>query len=62
MSTETNTIWLEAARDNFEEAVSSRNWYLARAVIEDIKDNGFDQQYELLVREYNRIKLEAAYE
>ena len=41
MSNENNTIWLEAARDNFNQAVDENNFTLAQAIVEDIRDAGF---------------------
>lgn len=45
MSTNENTIWLEAAQENLEEACKQADWSLARAVIADVEDQGFDASY-----------------
>ena len=42
MSTAQNDQWLEAAKDNFDEAVAQGNHSQARAVIADVRDNGFE--------------------
>jgi hypothetical protein len=42
MSHTQNSQWLEAANEHFDEAVSQRNWSLARAVVADIEGYGFD--------------------
>lgn len=34
--------WLEAARDNFGQALAEGNIDLAKAIIKDVKDKGFD--------------------
>lgn len=33
-----NTEWLENAKEWFEEAVTTENWSLARAIIDDVRD------------------------
>lgn len=51
MSTDANTVWLESAFENFEEALSEQNLTLARDIIADIKDKGFvAEAKELLLK------------
>lgn len=38
MSNKFNTEWLESAKEWFEEAVSTENWTLCRAIIDDVRD------------------------
>lgn len=39
-----NEQWLEDARQHFQEAVLNEDWAFARAVIADLKENGFMSQ------------------
>ena len=51
MSTKENDEWLEAAQQNFEEAVTEGNWNLALSIIEDVRSEGFKDQAIVLARE-----------
>lgn len=44
MSHHANTEWLEAAHENFEQALEDRNWGLAEAVIMDTQEAGFSEE------------------
>jgi hypothetical protein len=57
MSVTQNESWLECAKENFDEALSQRNWAQARAVVEDIEGYGFDASE--LRREMNREMYES---
>lgn len=46
MSHDVNTEWLEAANENFEQAVTDQNWKLAQGIIADTKDKGFKEEAE----------------
>lgn len=54
MSNTQNTVWLENAQENFEEALQERDWSTARAILSDIEDAGFDSERKLR-REMNRV-------
>ena len=56
MSNTYNTIFLEAARDNFDQALEEENYGLARAIIEDLKDANFTDESSLLERELHTRK------
>jgi len=53
MSHKQNDAWLEAAKENFDEAVSLGNWSLAQNVIDDCRDNGFTDEAETLRKKLN---------
>lgn len=44
MSHHKNDEWLEAAKDNFEEAVATGDIALAKAIIVDVLDAGFREE------------------
>ena len=48
MSTKENTIWLEAAKENFDQAVAEGRFGLAKDIIEDIRDQGFEKEADSL--------------
>lgn len=50
MSDQYNDTWLEAAKQNFEAAADDGNWDMARAVIEDLKEQGFEKEAVVLER------------
>ena len=39
-----DTQWLKAAQENFREAISQKNWDMAKAIISDVWDNGFTSE------------------
>lgn len=45
-----NERWIEAAWENFEEALSQRNWSLARAVIEDVRESYSDIEAQKMMK------------
>lgn len=49
MSNKNNTQWLEAAKENFEQAVSEKNYKFARSLLTDINDNGFEKEADDLM-------------
>lgn len=51
-----NEEWLESAVDNFDEAVSQRNWAQADAVVHDIADAGFTTAAMKLAKELSDKK------
>lgn len=53
MSNTQNTLWLENAKDNFEQAIAEGNWEQASAVISDVGDAGFENEALKLHQEYN---------
>lgn len=44
MSNRDNTIWLDAALENFEEALSEGNLKLAKEIISDVQEKGFGDE------------------
>lgn len=58
MSTNQNTIWLEASKENLEEAISLRNWALADDIIQDTKEAGFSIESDALQLELNKAMLD----
>ena len=44
MSTNENTLWLEAAQENFEEAISSGDIKAAKDIIADVQEAGFREE------------------
>lgn len=44
-----NVRWIEAAWENFEEALSQRNWSLALAVAQDVKESYSSIEAEKMV-------------
>ena len=57
MSNAQNETWLENALDNFKEAVAQGNLSQARAVIADVRDNGFESEANIL-EEDEALKVE----
>lgn len=51
MSNQQNDIYLESVQENFETAVANEDWALARDIIKDLRDEGFDKQAAVLERE-----------
>ena len=56
MSNIHNERWLEAAKDNFDEAISKHDWAQAHAVCDDTAANGFEIEAQELRRELNRAQ------
>ncbi len=44
MSNKENDKWLEAAKENFEEAIEADQWDLAKDILADMKDKGFEKE------------------
>lgn len=42
MSLKQNEIWMEAAKENFEQAIEERSFDLASDIFKDMKDAGLD--------------------
>lgn len=43
MSLKENDAWVEAAYENFDQAVEEGNYALCKDIIEDMKDKGFGE-------------------
>ena len=56
MSTKENDVWLENAKDNFDDAVNVKNYAHAMAIIGDVKDRGFDKEARILAFELRNIQ------
>lgn len=56
MSQTQNTIWLENAKENFDEALEKRDFAQAQAVIDDVAENGFTKEAEVLFKQWNHVK------
>lgn len=48
MSHQKNTEWVEAAHENFGEAVEAGNYSLAKGIIADMKEAGFSLDAEAM--------------
>lgn len=49
---------LESYKETFEEAVSVENWAMARAVIEDLQQEGFGEAAAVLEEELTKVQNE----
>lgn len=49
MSNKNNTQWLETAKENFEQAVSEKNYKFARSILTEVNDNGFEKEADALM-------------
>lgn len=49
---------LESYKETFEEAVSVENWAMARAVIEDLTQEGFGEAAAVLEEELTKVQNE----
>lgn len=56
MSDRHNDEWFVSAKENFEEAIETEQWAIARAVIADLKDNGFADSAVVLERELSKAQ------
>ena len=52
MSTTPNTAWLESANDSFEEMLQEANWTACEAIMADVKEAGFQKEYEDMHKRY----------
>lgn len=57
MSTKQNTEWLDAAHDNFTEAVAEENIKLAKAIIADVLEAGFRDEAQTMVEALREIPI-----
>lgn len=57
-SQKVNTIWLEHARDNLEDAIAVANWSLSNAIIQDIRDEGFSIEADAAQLELNKAMMD----
>lgn len=55
MSNKQNTEWLEAAQDNFTEAVAEENIKMAKAIIADVLEAGFRDEAQTMVEALREI-------
>lgn len=53
MSNIQNEGWLEAANDNFEEALEQGDWALCESIIADVKDVGFKKESQTMQKRYS---------
>lgn len=54
-----NLVWLESVKDNFGQALIEENWTLARDIIQDVKDNGFEEYKEMMTELQTAMKVES---
>lgn len=52
-----NTVWLEAAVDNFDEAILAGEYSRAKEIIADMKESGFSDDAEQLEVELLEAKV-----
>lgn len=57
MSTEQNTIWLNSAKENFDQALIENNWHFCESIIGDMKDAGFPLEAEELQVRLNYTRM-----
>lgn len=53
MSHVSTDTWLEAAQENFEQAITEDNLDLAEAVLQDMRDRGYGAQANSLLKVVN---------
>lgn len=53
-----NEVWLEAAYQNFEEALEGQDWDTCNAIMLDVKDKGFQKEYESMRFRYSHERFE----
>ena len=49
-----NEAWLESARGDFETFLADKNWKSARAVIDSVGENGFENDALKMHQKFNR--------
>lgn len=58
MSNTYNQVWLENAKENFDAAIADGDYAMARAVVEDARDRGFDEEVEQLAAKLKKAKID----
>ena len=58
MSHPTNSIYLENANLNFEEALEGADWKTCEIIIADLKDKGFDKEAETMQKQLTHERFE----
>lgn len=53
MSHPINDAWLEAAIENFEEALEGGQWDMVHNIMADVRDNGFEDAWKDMYKRYN---------
>ena len=53
MSHKANDAWLEAAQENFQEALDNSDYSLAAAVANDVDDAGFEKEAKKMRQSIN---------
>lgn len=56
MSNENNTVFLESANQNFEEALESKDFTAAQDIMGDVENMGFKTEYHDMTKRYNAAK------
>jgi len=51
-----NVEWLEDAKDDFDSFIAERNWVSAQAIIDNLWEQGFNHEAELLRRAFLRAQ------
>lgn len=54
MSHEINERWLTAASENFQTALEAKDYALARAVLADLRENGFTEAAGVLEEQLSK--------
>lgn len=54
-----NAVWLESVKDNFDQAILEENWGLARDVIQDVRDGGFEEYKDMMTNLQKAMKVES---
>ena len=55
MSNKQNDGWIEAAHENFQQAIADGNFSLAQDVIEDTRNAGFSEAAEKMQSTYKEL-------
>lgn len=58
MSNTQNALWLEGKQEDFDVLLAKENWAGARAIIDELGENGFENEALFLHKALNRAKLE----
>ena len=57
MSHKVNTEWLEAAKEHLDGAIDEGNYSLCKAILADIRDNGFSVEAAQLEETFREVPL-----
>lgn len=58
MSNIQSTLWLEGKQEDFDVLLAKENWAGARAIIDELGENGFENEALFLHKAWNRAQLE----